>query len=73
MGPANLSVRVTILEQCVEGRVRLVGGRDGSAGRVELCHHGVYGTVCNETWTQQNTHVLCNQLGFYEGNIIFDV
>lgn len=59
--PGNLTIVVTILKQCVEGTVRL---GDGNAGRLEVCLHGMYGTVCNTTWTKHNTHVVCNQLGF---------
>lgn len=44
--------------------MRLVGGRDDSVGRLEVCRHGMYGTICNTTWTMENTRVVCNQLGF---------
>lgn len=59
----KLVVQVNIVEQCLEGAVRLTGGRDSSEGRVEVCHHGVYATVCNNLWTMRNGHVVCNQLG----------
>lgn len=62
--PGNLTVLVTIWKQCLEGTVRLVGGRDDSVGRLEVCRHGMYGTICNTTWTMENTRVVCNQLGF---------
>ena len=57
------SVLLTILP-CAEGTVRLVGGGDEREGRLEVCRHGLYGTVCNTSWTMDNTHVVCNQLGF---------
>lgn len=62
--PRNLTIVITILKLCIEGAVRLVGGGDGSAGRLEVCRDGVYRTICDTTWTMHNTLVACNQLGF---------
>lgn len=49
------------------GSLRLQG-IDGvaSAGRVELCLNGVWGTVCSmrEHWGLKNAQVVCLSLGF---------
>lgn len=49
------------------GAVRLVNGANTREGRVEVCLHGTWMTVCDDDW---NTHdhdgpgVVCSQLGY---------
>ena len=49
---------------CVDGDVRLVGANSSSEGRVEVCYHGNYSSVCDDFWDALNAQVVCNQLGF---------
>ena len=52
---------------CENGDIQLVDGdpnTNGSEGRVELCINGVWGTVCDDFWGDEEAAVVCSQLGY---------
>ena len=48
---------------CNHGDVRLLDGGVKYEGRVEYCYDGVWGTVCDDGWTEEDAAVVCHQLG----------
>jgi deleted-in-malignant-brain-tumors protein 1 len=47
--------------------VRLVNGSGTSSGRLEIYHQGVWGTVCDDSFTNTNATVVCRMLGYTSG------
>ena len=54
----------TGVDDCEDWSVRLVGGRNESEGRVEVCYSRVWGTVCGYLWGEMDAKVICTQLGY---------
>ena len=57
----------TAAQPCTNGTVRLVDGPVQSAGRLEVCIHGVWGRICG--YDQYGlfgnySRVVCRQLGY---------
>ena len=56
--------------QYVDGDVRLVGGSYQWEGRVEVFMSGVWGTITDSVWTDEDATVVCWELGYREPGII---
>lgn len=55
-----------VIDECVDGNIRLVNGSRVTEGRVEVCSGGVWGTIAGVTTRFDNTaaQVACRQLGY---------
>ena len=51
------------MSECIHNTVQLVGGSSLNEGRVEICHNGVWGTICDDDWDKNDSIVVCRQLG----------
>ena len=60
----QLSGQSMYFSDCVNGDIRLISVGNPLEGRVEICHDGVWGTVCSNGWETADAVVACRQLGY---------
>lgn len=48
---------------CTDGEVMLVGGSNMLEGRVEICVNNAWGTVCDDTFSNNDAIVVCSGIG----------
>lgn len=53
----NLLQRHFQLRNKKDGTIRLVGGRSGNEGNIEILHNGKYGSICDDDWSKNEANV----------------
>ena len=56
---------------CFHGQVQLVRSNIPSMGLLKICINDTWGTVCADSWTTNNTQVVCTQLGYVRGDMLY--
>ena len=49
---------------CANGDLRLAGGNVINEGRIEICINNVWGTICDDYWSDTDANVACRMLGY---------
>ena len=58
-----LNIKTYLSASFINYNIRLVGNSTNQ-GRVEVQYNGVWGTVCDDDWSDENAQVVCRMLGF---------
>ncbi len=54
----------TVLTNCTEGEVHLVGASSPNVGTVEVCISHVFSFICDDSWDSREADVVCRALGY---------
>ena len=49
---------------CTDYDVTLVGGKTGNEGKILMCLNGVWGTLCDSSFSATDAGVVCNNAGY---------
>lgn len=61
---STFRVLITIFKNCLNGEIKLAGGRDNTEGVLKICKDGSFKNLCSSIWTVQNANDACKKLGF---------
>ena len=59
---------------CTNGDIRLAGSSSSTSGRVEVCANNQWGTVCDDSWDNNDAKVVCRMLNYpSSGKTIYSI
>ena len=61
--PVSWNTTTGTTPECVENTLRLIGGNSSLEGQVEVCVHGEWGTISDDSWDFHDAIVVCRELG----------
>jgi hypothetical protein len=70
LNPAWNMIKFLCLVPCMNGSIRLAGGSSPNSGRVEVCMNNTWGLICPDDWDNNDSAVICHQLGFLKAGTI---
>ena len=56
---------------CFHGQVQLGHTNTSRTGFLKICINDTWETVCADSWTPNNTRVVCTQLGYVRGDMLY--
>ena len=51
----------------MDGEINLINGKYPSEGTIQICVDNQWGTVCDDLWDQTDATIVCNSLGYTNG------
>ena len=62
--PTHTHTHTWCMVVCTNGDLRLAGGNVINEGRIEICINNVWGTICDDYWSDTDANVACRMLGY---------
>ena len=62
----------TVSSNCTHGDIKLLGGTTEYEGSIEVCVNGIWGTICDRSWSSNDALVACTQAGYPGQGIHYD-
>ena len=59
-----MSMVTDAISNCTDGDIHLIGGQSELEGTLEVCLEGAWGSVCDDYWGNEETGIVCHQLGY---------
>jgi len=64
----NIIATFTAINACSTENALMLADGNTTSGRLEICHNGLWGTVCDDSFSDVDAGVACRQLGYAFGS-----
>ena len=62
-------INLVFILACVNGDVKLLGGKYSNEGTVLVCYNNLWGLISDDGWSNGDAEVVCNKLGHHGGSM----